>query len=98
MQSELFPCQYENPRNSKIKNYNNFDQYFKDSFGFTKHGLLLNLVEENIDDEDVIDGFTSLQELCWTARYTTYKYSTEIADECYKNLEIIEVYCDAVDI
>lgn len=96
MQSELFPGQFENPTNGKIKTYTSFDKYFNDTKGFTKHGLLLNLVEQTVDDEDVIDGFTSLKELCWTARYTTYCYSKNIASECYKNLELIEEYCEEV--
>jgi len=97
-QSELFPGQFESPVNGKIKTYTSFDKYYNETDGFTKHGLLLNLVEEYVDDDDVIDGFTSLKELCWTARYTKYSYSNQIAEECYKNLELIAEYCEDVEI
>lgn len=98
MQSELFPKNYENPSNGSMKQYDNFDKYYKDSQGFSKHGLLLQMVEEHVDDSDVIDGFTSLKELCWTARYSSYTFSEEIADECYRNLELVEEYCSEVEI
>lgn len=96
MQSELFPELFENPSNGKIKKYQTFNQYFRDSNGYTKHGLLLKLVEDNVDDDSVIDAFTSLKELCWTARYSEYDYSAEIAQECYDNLNLIEEYCEDV--
>lgn len=96
MQTELFPGTYESPRTGEMKNYSSFDRYYKETSGYTKHGLLLELVEDYVDDEDVIDGFTSLKELCWTARYTTYCYSTEIANECFSNLELIEEFCEEV--
>jgi hypothetical protein len=98
MQSYLFPETYENPQTGQMKRYDNFDKYFHDTRDYTKHGLLLSLVEEQIDDNDVIDGFTSLKELCWTARYSSYYCSNEIANECYKNLEVIEEYCEELNI
>lgn len=93
MQSEFFPGKYENPANGQMKSYDNFDKYHRDSSDISKHGLLLQLVEENVDEKDVIDGFTSLKELCWTARYSSYTFSENIANECYKNLELIDDYC-----
>lgn len=98
MQSELFPGTYENPRNGKMKSYDNFDKYHRDSTDISKHGLLLQLVEENVDTDEVIDGFTSLKELCWTARYSNYTFSEEIANECFENLERIAEYCEKLDI
>lgn len=97
MQSELFPSNYENPLNGKIKHYDNFDKYYRDSSDISKHGLLLQLVEEYVDKEDVINGFTSLKELCWTARYSSYTFSEEIANECYENLKLISEYCKQVE-
>lgn len=98
MQSELFPSKYENPINGKMKHYENFDKYHRDSTDISKHGLLLQLVEENVDSDDVIDGFTSLKELCWTARYSSYTFSEEIANKCYENLELIADYCREVEL
>lgn len=98
MQSEFFPGQFESPINGQIKSYSSFDKYFNEFDGYTKHGLLLKLVEEIVDDVDVINGFTSLKELCWTARYTKYTYSNDIADECYNNLVRIEEFCEDVEI
>lgn len=98
MQSELFPSNYENPLTGEMKHYETFDKYYRDMRGnISKHGLLLKMVEENIDDEGVIDGFTSLKELCWTARYSRYTFSEAIATQCYTNLELIEEYCSEVN-
>jgi len=94
MQSYLFPGAFENPINGNIKKYQTFDQYYRDTDGSTKHGILLQLVEEHVDDNDVIDAFTSLKELCWTARYTNYCHSNDIAQECYDGLELIAEYCE----
>lgn len=98
MQSELFPAKYENPLSGDIKHYDSFDKYYRDCSDISKHGLLLQMVESHIDDTDVIDGFTSLKELCWTARYSSYTFSEEIAQECYEKLELIEHYCDEVEV
>lgn len=78
----------------------NFIKYYHDCSdnNMSKHGFLLQMVEEYVDDEDVIDGFTSLKELCWTARYSRYAFSKEIANQCYRNLELIEEYCNEVGI
>ena len=99
MQNELFPDHYEHPINGEIKRYNTFQNYFQDSDKkLSKHGLLLELVEENVDDDDVINGFRSLKELCWTARYRQYQFNPAIANECYDNLELVSEYCSEIDL
>jgi hypothetical protein len=96
MQSELFPAQYENPDTGNVTNYGTFAEYCSDVVGKSKHGLLLKLVEENVDDEDVIDAFTSLKDLCWTARYSYYGYAHDVAEACFNDLVLIEEYCEPV--
>ncbi|PWH85023.1 hypothetical protein [Brumimicrobium oceani] len=92
MQGDMFPGSFENPINGQIKKYQNFNQYHHDVNGPSKHGLLLKLVED-LGDDDVIDAFTNLKDLCWSARYTNYCYDKEVTDLCYDSLNIIEEFC-----
>jgi len=94
MHSELFPNQYEGNSNGDLRTFNSFDEYYNHLRpNKTKHGFLLEMVENNIEDEEVIDAFTMLKEICWTARYANYQQTSEVAKESYSGLNLIEEYC-----
>lgn len=95
MHSVLFPDSYEYNTNGDLKKFNSFETFYSAlNTRKSKHRVLLDMVEEHIADEKVIDAFTTLKELCWTARYSNYQQSGAVANESYNNLELIEEYCD----
>lgn len=95
---ELFPKSYAHPRTGNVKNYSCFDEYYNDRsiISTTKHGLLLELVEDNMDDE-VSEAFSSLKELCWTARYENYDQDVDLARESYNNLLEVSEFCEPLE-
>ncbi len=97
--SELFPGSYESQMNGRITNFSSFEHYYNNTNKKkSKHVLLLQLVEENVEDDDVIDAFTTLKNLCWTARYKDYCCEPDVVEECYKGIDLISEYCEPVDV
>ena len=90
---ELFPGQYDiSGKPSHCQNFHDFYAKFphpKDS----KHSVREDLVRDAMPE--IYTSFSTLREMCTTARYKTYKISkqeVELAMEC---LDEIKLLCDA---
>ncbi len=92
----LFPGQYE--IHNKITNFNSFEEYYnrlpnpKDS----KHSVREDLVKDNIPE--IYTDFSTLKEMCNTARYKQYKWTREEVDLAIACLNAICDECSDLDL
>lgn len=92
---ELFPKQYLDPRSGNPKNFSDFESYYNNTDKtINKHKVRQNLVEEHIPE--LADDFQTLKENCWNARYSSYTFSVEVSDLCFKSMQNIKEICEPV--
>lgn len=96
IEHELFPKQYSDPIDGKVKNFKDFEAYYlrREDRQANKHKIRQVLVEEYIPE--ISDSYQTLKENCWNARYVSYKFDTDVSDLCYKCLLEIKDICDDV--
>lgn len=92
--SDFFPGKFE--INGKFINFTSFDQWYSAQPIKGKHEATFQLVKERFsDNEDLIDSFQRLKDLCWSSRYKNWKIEDALADfalDCLKQVrEAIEV-------
>lgn len=93
IEHELFPNQYEDPRNGEIRNFQNFESYYsRTDKTANKHKIRQNLVEDYIPE--IADDYQTLKENCWNARYVNYKFEEKVSNLCYACLQNVKDICD----
>ncbi len=86
IESNLFPLSIT--YGSKTVRYNSFDHYCDNTTNYnSKHRLRRTLIEEHLSEIAV--EYNSLMDLCWTARYSNYNHSSDIASLAKTNLDSI---------
>lgn len=94
IEHELFPNQYADPQDGRVKQFNDFEAYYlrREDRLANKHKVRQQLVEEYIPE--ISDEYQTLKENCWNARYVNYKFDEKVSTLCYNCLVGIKDVCN----